>query len=297
VSTGTSYIDDSRRGTGIALMCVAFICFAALDATAKTLSAHVDSVLVVWFRFVSHGVLVAAVLLPRKGTRVLATSSLKLQVIRSVFLFLSTLFNFIALVYLPLATTASIFFTVPLMVAALSVPMLGENVGWRRWTAILVGFVGVLVIVRPWSAELHWAIGLSLCNAISVALYQITTRNLAGRDHSDTTSFYSPLVGVLILLPALPFVWSDPPHWWVWVLLCMTGVFGGVGHWLLIIAHRFAPASLLAPFSYTHILWMTAAGYLVFGHLPDAWTAVGAVIVIGSGLYVFHREQIRKREG
>lgn len=295
--SNASYLDDTKRGTGILLMCLAFICFAALDATAKTLAQEVDSLQVVWARFVSHGVLVAAVLLPRKGTRVLATSNPKLQLMRSLLLFLSTLFNFIALVYLPLATTASIFFTVPLLVAALSVPMLGETVGWRRWIAILVGFAGVLVIVRPGSAEIHWAIGLSLCNAVTVALYQITTRSLAGRDHSDTTSFYSPLIGMLILLPALPFVWTEPQNTWTWVMLCLTGVFGGVGHWLLIIAHRFAPASLLAPFSYTHILWMTAAGYLVFGDVPDLWTALGAAIVISSGLYVFHREQIRKREG
>lgn len=276
-------------------MCMAFICFAALDATAKTLAMEVDSLQVVWARFVTHGILVAAVLLPRKGTRVLATSHLKLQIVRSLLLFLSTLFNFIALIYLPLATTASIFFTVPLLVAALSVPMLKETVGWRRWTAILVGLAGVLVIVRPGVGDIHWAIGLSLCNTVTVALYQITTRTVAAKDHSDTTSFYSPLVGILILLPVLPFVWSELQSTLTWVLLSLTGVFGGVGHWLLIIAHRYAPASLLAPFSYTHILWMTAAGYLVFGDIPDIWTAVGAAIVIGSGLYVFHREQIRKR--
>lgn len=276
-------------------MCLAFICFAALDATAKTLAMEVDSLQVVWARFVTHGILVAAVILPQKGTRVLATSHLKLQILRSLLLFLSTLFNFIALIYLPLATTAAIFFTVPLLVAALSVPMLKETVGWRRWTAILVGFAGVLVIVRPGMGDIHWAVGLSLCNAITVAFYQITTRTVAAKDHSDTTSFYSPLVGVVILLPVLPFVWSEPQSALTWVLLSLTGVFGGVGHWLLIIAHRYAPASLLAPFSYTHILWMTTAGYLVFGDIPDIWTAVGAVIVISSGLYVFHREQIRKR--
>ena len=130
-------------------MCMAFICFAALDATAKYVSQEVDSLMVVWARFVSHGILVAIVLLPRKGTRVLATSNLKLQLLRSLLLFLATAFNFVALVYLPMATTASIFFTVPLMVAALSVPLLGERVGWRRWSAILVGFCGVLVIVQP----------------------------------------------------------------------------------------------------------------------------------------------------
>ena len=102
------------------------------------------------------------------------------------------------------------------------------------------------------------------------------------------------MVGAIILLPLLPFVWEAPSGPLAWLLLCSMGVFGGIGHWLLIIAHRYAPASLLAPFSYTSILWMTTSGYLVFGHLPDGWTVVGAAVVIASGLYVFHRERVRK---
>jgi drug/metabolite transporter (DMT)-like permease len=275
-------------------MVAAFLLFTFLDTSAKLLAQEMNSLQIVWARFVGHAVLVAAVLLPRKGTRVLASSNLKLQIVRSIFLFMSTILNFFALRWLQLATTSSIMFTVPLLVAALSVPLLGERVGWRRWTAIAVGFVGVLIIVRPGGATLHWAIGLSLCNAVAVALYQITTRKLAARDHSDTTSLYSPLFGTVVLLPLLPFIWEPPSGPLAWALLCMLGVFGGVGHWLLIIAHRFAPASLLAPFSYTGILWMTTAGFLVFGHLPDEWTVVGAAVVVASGLYVFHREQVRK---
>jgi len=275
-------------------MLAAFVLFTCLDTSAKLLSQEMNSLQIVWARFVGHAVLVAAVLLPRRGLRVLASSNLKLQLVRSGFLFLSTIFNFFALRYLQLATTSAIMFTIPLLVAALSVPLLGEKVGWRRWTAIAVGFAGVLIIVRPTGATLHWAIGLSLCNVVCVSLYQIATRKLAARDHSDTTSLYSPLFGTVILLPLLPFVWEPPSGPLAWALLCGLGVFGGIGHWLLIIAHRFAPASLLAPFSYTGILWMTASGYLVFGHLPDEWTVAGASVVIASGLYVFHREQLRK---
>lgn len=275
-------------------MVAAFLLFTFLDTSAKLLAQEMNSLQIVWARFVGHAVLVAAVLLPRKGTRVLASSNLKLQIVRSIFLFMSTILNFFALRWLQLATTSSIMFTVPLLVAALSVPLLGERVGWRRWTAIAVGFAGVLIIVRPGGASLHWAIGLSLCNAVAVALYQITTRKLAARDHSDTTSLYSPLFGTIVLLPLLPFIWEAPSGPLAWVLLCLMGVFGGIGHWLLIIAHRFAPASLLAPFSYTGILWMTTSGYLVFGNLPDEWTVVGATVVVASGLYVFHREQVRK---
>ncbi len=278
-------------------MVAAFVLFTFLDTSAKLLAEEMNSLQIVWARFVGHAVLVAAVLLPRKGTRVLASSNLKLQLVRSAFLFLSTIFNFFALRWLQLATTSSIMFTIPLLVAALSVPLLGERVGWRRWTAIAVGFLGVLIIVRPTGATLHWAIGLSLCNVVCVSLYQIATRKLAARDHSDTTSLYSPLFGTVILLPLLPFVWEAPSGPFAWLLLCLLGVFGGVGHWLLIIAHRFAPASLLAPFSYTGILWMTTSGYLVFGHLPDEWTVVGAAVVIASGLYVFHREQVRRSAG
>ena len=275
-------------------MVAAFLLFTFLDTAAKLLAEEMNSLQIVWARFIGHAVLVVVVLMPSKGTRVFASSNLRLQIIRSIFLFISTIFNFFALRYLQLATTSSIMFTVPLLVAALSVPLLGEHVGWRRWTAIAVGFAGVLIIVRPGGAELHWAVGLSLCNVVAVALYQITTRKLAARDHSDTTSLYSPMVGAIILLPLLPFVWEAPSGPLAWLLLCSMGVFGGIGHWLLIIAHRYAPASLLAPFSYTSILWMTTSGYLVFGHLPDGWTVVGAAVVIASGLYVFHRERVRK---
>lgn len=276
-------------------MCAAFLIFTFLDTSAKLLAEEMNSLQIVWARFVGHAVLVAAVLMPRKGLRVLASSNLKLQILRSGFLFLSTMFNFFALRHLHLATTSSIMFTVPLLVAALSVPLLGEQVGWRRWCAIAVGFAGVLIIVRPTGATLHWAVGLSLCNVVAVALYQIATRKLAARDHSDTTSLYSPLFGAIVLLPLLPFVWEPPSGPLAWALLCATGVFGGIGHWMLIIAHRYAPASLLAPFSYSGILWMTMSGYLVFGHLPDEWTVVGAAVVIASGLYVVHRERVRAR--
>lgn len=291
-----SYLDDGHVGRGIALMCGAFLLFACLDTSAKVLSRDLETLQIVWARFVGHAILVIAILAPRKGTRVFATSNLRLQLARSMLLVMSTVLNFTAVSYLPLTTTASIFFTAPLLVAALSVPLLGETVGWRRWSAIAVGFAGVLVIIRPGAAEVHWAIGLCLANAVVAALYSIATRKLAARDHSDTTSLYSPLVGALIFLPALPFVWSPPETALHWVLLCLTGVFGGVGHWLVIIAHRYAGASVLAPFTYSAILWMTASGYLVFGDLPDEWTIVGASIVVASGLYVFHREQVRKAE-
>lgn len=278
-------------------MCAAFLVFTFLDTAAKLLAEEMNSLQIVWARFVGHLVLVAVVLMPRKGLRVLASSNLRLQILRSGFLFLSTIFNFFALRHLQLATTSSIMFTVPLLVAALSVPLLGEQVGWRRWSAIAVGFVGVLIIVRPTGATLHWAVGLSLCNVVAVALYQIATRKLAARDHSDTTSLYSPLFGAVVLLPLLPFVWQPPSGPLAWALLCATGVLGGIGHWMLIIAHRYAPASLLAPFSYSGILWMTTSGYLVFGHLPDEWTVAGAAVVIASGLYVVHRERVRKGGG
>jgi drug/metabolite transporter (DMT)-like permease len=295
-STAPNYLDDSRVGRGIALVCGAFLLFAGLDTAAKVLSAELDTLQIVWARFFGHAVLVIAVLTPRKGPRVFASSNLRLQLARSSLLVASTVLNFTAISFLPLTTTAAIFFTVPLVVAALSVPMLGESVGWRRWSAIAVGFAGVLVIIRPGAAEIHWAIGLCLINSIVVALYSITTRKLAARDHSDTTSLYSPLVGAVLFLPILPTVWQMPETGLSWTLLILTGILGAIGHWMIIIAHRYAAASVLAPFTYSLILWMTVSGYLIFGDLPDHWTVIGALIVVASGLYVFHREQVRKAE-
>src|SRR2546423_9243463 len=186
------------------------------------------------------------------------------QVVRSALLLGSTFFNFMAFRYLQLDEAMAILFSTPFMVAILAAPILGEWVGWRRWIAIGVGFLGVLVVIRPGFGGLHWAALLSGVSAVCYAFYSITTRMLARHDSSETTLFYSNMLGAAIMLPVLPFVWTAPPSWFDAVLMVAVGGFGSLGHYLLIRAHRLAPASVLSPFMYTQLVWATTLGYLVF---------------------------------
>jgi len=176
--------------------------------------------------------------------------------------------------------------------------MLGEWVHWRRWTAIAVGFVGVLVVTRPGAGSFQPAALLSLTAALCYAVYSITTRILARTDSNETTLFYSNIVGALALLPVVPFLWTTPSDPIVITLMVATGAMGSFGHYLLIAAHRLAPAAVLSPFIYTEIVLVTAAGFLVFGDVPNRFTLTGAAIVVASGLYILHRERaVRAKQG
>jgi drug/metabolite transporter (DMT)-like permease len=182
-------------------------------------------------------------------------------------------------------------FSTPFLVAIMAGPILGEWVGWRRWTAIAVGFFGVLVVIRPGLGGIQWAALLSVAAAIFYAGYAIATRMVMRHDSSETTLLYANVVGVAIMLPVLPFVWTAPPSGFDLMLLLAVGAFGSAGHFLLILAHDRAPASVLSPFMYTQLLWAVTFGYLVFGNVPNRWTLAGAAIVVGSGLYLLYREQ------
>jgi drug/metabolite transporter (DMT)-like permease len=281
-----------NRLVGLALMCGAVICFAGLDTSAKWLSHSTDPLLGVWARYVSSVVLVSLVVNPWSVPGLARTRRPWMQAGRSVLLLLSTACNFFALQYLQVAQTTSIMFAAPLLVALAAGPLLGEWIGPRRLAAIGVGFVGVLIITRPGFGGMHPAALLSVFGTACYALYAISTRVLAGSDSSATTLFYSGLAGVVLVTPFVPFVWSTPSLL-VALMMAATGVFGAVGHWLLILAHARAPAPVLAPFLYTQLIWVVILGYLVFGDLPDYWTLIGASVVIVSGMYLLYRERER----
>ncbi len=169
--------------------------------------------------------------------------------------------------------------------------MLGEWVGWRRWTAIGVGFIGVLVVIRPGLGGMQWPALLSVAAAVLYACYSIATRMVMRHDSAQTTLFFANLVGAVLMLLVLPFVWTTPPSLLDLVLLVAVGAFGSLGHFLLILAHHRAPASVLSPYIYTQLVWATALGYLVFANVPSRWTLVGAAIVVASGLYLLYRER------
>ena len=176
------------------------------------------------------------------------------------------------------------------MVAALAGFMLGERPGPHRWGAIVAGFCGVLIVMRPGLGEVHWAYFLILLGTIGMAFYLITTRMVAEVDNAWASLFYTALIGAAILSLILPFVWRTPDHWMGWFLMLCVGFFGAIGHLMLILGNRYAPGSLLAPFMYAQIVWAVLFGFLIFGDLPDAFTWTGAVVVVVSGIYLAWRE-------
>lgn len=287
--------EGRRRLIAILLMCGGVFCFACLDASAKWANRFVDPLVTTWFRYTANVALVAIVLNGWTRPRLLHSNRFRLQILRSVMLFTTTVMNFFALNYIPLTTNLSIQFAMPLLVVVLSGPILGEWAGRRRLAAVCVGFLGILVITRPWSASLHPAALLTVLNTVFYALYAIITRMLAAHDRPATTITYSGLAGMIFLMPVVPFVWTTPPTWQVWAVLLGTGFFGALGHGFLTLAHSRAPAPALSPFVYTQIVWAVALGYAVFGDVPDGWTLAGASIVIGSGLYIILWERSRRR--
>ena len=287
--------ERASRLTGIALMCGAVACFAMLDTTAKYLNLYMSTLQVVWARYTGAFLFPFIVSNPWTRPGLTRTNRPALQIARSVLLLASTLCNFLALRYLQLAEAIALVFSTPFFVAALSGPVLGEWVHWRRWTAIAVGFLGVLVVTRPGAGSFQPAALLSLTAALCYALYSIATRVLARTDSNETTLFYSNIVGALALLPVVPFVWTTPSDPLVIALMLASGAMGSFGHYLLIAAHRLAPAAVLSPFIYTEIVLVTATGFLVFGDVPNRSTLTGAAIVVASGLYLIHRERAVRR--
>lgn len=280
-----------QRLIGIALMCGTVALFACLDTTAKYLNTEMDAFQIAWGRYTSAFILTLFVSNPISRPELLKTGSLKLQVLRSLLLVASTVLNFLALRWMQLDEVLSIIFTFPFIVAMASIPLLGERIGWRRWSAICFGFCGVLVITRPGFAAMQPAALFSLAATICYGFYAVITRIVSRTDSNQTSLFYTNLVGALVMLPIVPFVWTTPAHWTTVALMLMTGVLGSLGHFLLISGHRLAPASVLAPFIYTQLIWVVILGYVVFDHVPNVWTMAGASMVVGSGLYMIWRER------
>jgi len=286
------HADSARnRLTGIGLVSVCFMLFTVLDGSAKWLVGSMPVFMVVWLRFATHALFATVVLLPIKGRALVRTRHLRWHVLRAVMFMLMTGMNFWALQYLQLTVTASIFFSVPIMIALASAVLLGERLDAGRWLAIVAGFAGVLVIIRPWGAEFHPAMLASVVNAILYAGFMMMTRRLAAYDSPETIQ-YLPAVGAAIgLAPFALAAWQSPSGWLEWTVACLLGVLGGFGHYLLALAHRYAPSSVIAPFLYQQVVYMALFGYLVFGDVPSPGLWLGAAIVIGSGLYLFSRER------
>ena len=286
------HADSARnRLIGIGLVSLCYLLFSLLDGSAKWLVGGMPVIMVVWLRFATHAVFAGIVLFPVKGVSLVKTTHWRWHMLRAAMFIAMTGINFWALQYLQLTVTSSIFFSVPLMIALASAALLGEKLDAGRWIAIAAGFAGVLVIVRPWGAEFHPAMLAAVVNAILYAGFLMMTRRLAAYDSPETIQ-YLPAVGAVIgLAPFALASWESPSGWLEWTVACLLGVLGGCGHYLLALAHRYAPSSVIAPFLYQQVIYMAAFGYLAFGDVPGPGVWIGAPIVIASGLYLFSRER------
>ncbi len=276
-------------------MLLATVFLSAGDVASKYLAASVPALHIVWLRYATSAVFLFAIIGWQRGKISLRTRRPGLQLLRGIGLIGSSVFFVSSLRYLQIADATATSFVAPLFVTALSIPLLGERVGWRRWLATVTGLVGVLIVVRPGGQGFQPASLLPVCSSMSWAFALIFTRLMSGTESPVTTITYSTVFGALIISLLLPLHWTPPT-----LEIVLVGVFIGAvstaGHWLVIVAFRYAGASLLAPFTYIQLFWASLFGFFLFSTLPDVWTLVGAVIIAGSGLYTAHRERIRARQ-
>ena len=280
---------------GIAFMCLAVTLFPFLNATVKYLGAEYSIQQVIWLRYLGHFGLMLLIFLPFHGLTLFRTRNLGVQLVRSLLLLGSTGCYFIALSYLPLTTAASISFTSPFIVTALSVLFLGEKVGPRRWSAIVVGFIGALIIIRPGGASFHGAELLVVCSATFYSIYQIMTRRLAGQDSPATTITYTAIFGALLTSLLGPFYWVTPAAATApldWTLFAAMGLFGGLGHLFVVKAFQWAEVSAVSPLAYGQLVGAVLLGFFIFGEFPDPWTWLGSAIIVACGVYITYREAV-----
>jgi drug/metabolite transporter (DMT)-like permease len=285
---------EDRPAAAVLVMAAAVFLFTLIDTSAKWLiMAGLPALHVVLSRYVGAFLTALVVFVARGGLGAFRSHRPWIQLIRALALLGSTIFNFMALKYLPITLTIAMFFAIPIVTTILSIPVLGEKVGLRRFMAVVIGFIGVLVIVQPWGAEFHWAIFLSVGALSSASVYFVLTRLLAGTDNNATSQLWSSGVATLCLLPIAftGMVWPDDA--WTLFVFLFIGFIGGVSHILATLAYRLAPAKTVAPVIYVQVIYATAVGYLVFDTLPTVWTALGAAIIIASGLYIWQRERVR----
>jgi drug/metabolite transporter (DMT)-like permease len=272
---------------GAAWMLLGASCIAIVDAMAKYLAPQIHGVQVVWGYVGASLIILLAVMLGRGESLVSLARTRRplLQVARAMLLVCSLSALFVSLRYLPLAVATSVSFTAPLMIAALSGPMLGERVGAARWVAVLVGMVGAVLVVRPGTDVFQWAALLTILGAFFFALFNIATRILGGTDRPLTTVLYTFVVSTALVSVAMPVVWVTPSTS-QWLLFAVSGLLGFVAHFSMARSMVLADASAVAPLHYVRLVWAIGIGLLVFDHVPDAWTLAGGGLIVASGIYV-----------
>jgi drug/metabolite transporter (DMT)-like permease len=275
-----------RPWLGVLFMCVACATFPVLNSVVKLLTITYRYEEVVWARVAGHLVLVSAVFLPRRGLALLRTRQPTQQLACSLGLLGATGFFFAAAKYVGVSEAIAIQFLAPLIVVIFAWPILGERLTLWRLASVVVGFAGVLIVIRPGGAVFQWASLSVVGSAISYAIYQIYIRKVSAVDHSSTTVFYSALGCTIVASAFAPFNWRTPDNWSDIALLCSLGFLGAFGHYCLARALSYAPANVIAPFNYTQMIGAVIVGYLMFAEVPDVYTWLGSIVIVAGGLMV-----------
>ncbi len=276
-----------RVGLAIGLVCLSSLTFAVLFAGVKYLDGRYSPVQVLFLRY-SIGFAVSLPLIMRLGRGVWRTTRPAAHGVRALYGLISTLLMFYAVTQMPLATATAISFSMPLFLTMLSMPMLGETVGWRRATATAVGFAGVVIVVNP-GGDISWAALMALVSALFYALAVIAVRQLSNSEPAARIYIYYCLANIVFCGAALPWFWVAPTPA-DWAVFAGIGTLGAGAQYCFLIAYRNAPASIIAPFDYLQIFFALAIGYLVWSELPRAQSAIGGAIIVASGLYIWRRE-------
>ncbi len=283
---------EDRAAVGVVAMAAGVFFLAMIDTSAKWLVlAGLPVFQIVFVRYFVHFLVSLIVFVPREGAQALRSNAWGKQVLRSLFLLVSTIFLVLALEHLPLTLNTTIMFAMPIVVTLLSIPILGERVGMHRFGAVCVGFLGIVVVMRPWGVGFEPAIFLSLTAMSMGALYFVMTRMLAGVDSNATSQLWASGLASICLLPFALAHWTWPSNPGDWAFFLLVGVFGAAAHTLVTGAHQFADASILAPVIYVQIVFASIMGVLFFDTWPTYWTLAGAAVIIGSGIYIWHRER------
>ena len=278
---------------GILMMLVAWFMFSFVDTGAKWLvMAGIPAFQLAFMRYAGH-FCISIAMIARGGITAdrFKTDHLWIVVSRAILLVTATLSNFYALQFLTLTIVSAIVFSSPVIVCFLSIYVLKERVGPWRWSAILLGFIGVLIVVRPFGTTFHPAVLMIVYNATALAFYSMMTRKLSGIVAVETMQFYMGLVGSLLMLPFAIWNWVQPATVFDMFVLIALGIFGWGGHQLLTNAHRFGTANQLMPFTYSFLIYVAIWGFMFFGTIPDLWTIVGAIVIMIAGLIIWKREQ------
>ena len=284
----------NRTLTGIALMLCAMAMLPFLDVVAKFLGQQgVPVVQIVWARMTLGCVMTLPFAIRIGGAESLLPARPIMHAFRAAFLIAATGFFFWGLKFTSIAGMLSIFFVYPLALTMLSPFVLGEKVGIRRWTAVVIGFIGTLIIIRPGFQEFNAGAVLALAAGASFACYMLMTRRISGSDHAMLTTFHTNLAGAVLTSLVVVFFWKAPTAF-EWSMFVLLAAIAATGHYFIVRAYEYAEASLLAPLAYTEIITAIVAGWWFFGDFPDGWAFVGVSILIACAIYISFRERVRR---